>query len=91
MKKIELLCFYECADAKCRYDNLTIYEYNNADMFDNQTKHFVGTYCGTNVPHPMTLKDNVMIIFKTDFLYTYSGFEIQYAVESKKIIQIFNF
>lgn len=82
--KIELLCFfYECADVDCRYDSLTIYS-TTADVSDNQTKHLVGTYCGTNVPLPMTFKDSVMMIFKTDDVYTFSGFEIQYAVQSNQ-------
>jgi len=74
--------FYEFTDADCRYDSLTIY--STADVSDNQTKHLVGTYCGTNVPLPITFKDSVMMIFKTDFVYTFSGFEIQYAVQSNQ-------
>lgn len=60
-------------------------------MFDAQTNDLVGTYCGTNVPHPMTFKDSVIMIFKTDYYFTDNGFEIQYAVKSKKTDIIFDF
>lgn len=82
-KKINDYHFYECAESRCLYDNLTIY--NKAGVFDDQTKHFVGSYCGNNVPRPMTFMDSVMMILKTDYFYTFTGFEIQYAIQSKKI------
>ncbi|XP_029345465.1 cubilin isoform X2 [Acyrthosiphon pisum] len=66
------------ADHRCRYDSLTIY--STADVFDNPTRHFVGTYCGTNVPHSMTFQESVMMIFQTDEYFTKNGFEIQYSV-----------
>lgn len=73
---------YECAtDYGCTFDNLTIY--NTAGVFDKQTQHFVGTYCGTDVPHSMTFKNSVMMIFQTDDYIGKNGFDIQYAVKSK--------
>lgn len=73
---------YECAtDYGCNFDNLTIY--NTAGVFDKQTQYFVGTYCGTYVPHSMTFKNSVMMIFQTDNYLGKNGFEIQYAVKSK--------
>jgi len=87
---MKLSCFYECAaDNGCRYDSLTIY--NTASLSDNHTGDFVGTYCGTNVPHSMTFMDGFTMIFKTDAEGAYHGFEIQYqAVQSKKTNLIFN-
>lgn len=81
---MKLLCFYERAeDDGCRFDNLTIY--NTAGEVDNHPGHFVGSYCGANAPHLRTFMDSVMMIFKTDVEYAYSGFEIQYyAIQSKK-------
>ncbi|CAI6368736.1 unnamed protein product [Macrosiphum euphorbiae] len=64
------------ADHGCRYDSLTIY--NTASLSDNHTGDFVGTYCGTNVPHSMTFMDGFTMIFKTDAEGAYHGFEIQY-------------
>lgn len=81
---MKLLYFYECAeDQGCRFDNLTIY--STAGEVDNLPEHFVGSYCGTNIPHLRTFMDDVTMIFKTDFGDTFNGFEIQYyVVQSKK-------
>jgi len=86
---VKWLCFYECADEGCLYDRLTIY--NNVGVFENQSQHFVGMYCGTKIPHSMTFKDSVMMIFQTDNYYADNGFEIIYAVTSKKNYFIFEF
>ncbi|XP_029345463.1 cubilin isoform X3 [Acyrthosiphon pisum] len=67
---------FDLEDHECRYDSLTIY--NTAGELDNHTGHFVGKYCGTNVPHPMTFMDSFTMIFKTDVEDGYNGFEIQY-------------
>lgn len=66
---------------KCRYDNLTIYD--KVGIFDDQTKHTIGTYCGDTAPKTFTFLHSVMMIFMTDYSVGKKGFEVHYEMQGK--------
>lgn len=75
-------CYCIVADSMCRYDNLTIYD--KVGKFSDETKFFIGSYCGTSIPQTFTIMDSVMMIFTTDFFTSEKGFEIHYYILGKR-------
>jgi len=68
-------------DTKCRFDNLTIYD--KVGIFDDKTKHVIGSYCGDHGPNKLIFLNSVMIIFMTDSSVGKKGFEIHYELQGK--------
>lgn len=72
---------YECVGSRCIYDNLTIYSQVSGD--EDETNHFVGSYCGKNIPNTLTIKNGVTMIFISDTSVSYKGFEILYELPGR--------
>ncbi|XP_023942426.2 cubilin-like [Bicyclus anynana] len=59
----------------CKYDNLTLTEHTDY-------KHFVGLYCGKEMPKTIQPFENVEIVFKTDRYTQKKGFKLSYSLYS---------
>lgn len=69
------------AENQCYYDNLTIY--NEVGVFDDQTNHTIGIFCGTFGQKILKISDKVMMIFKSDQIFNLKGFEIHFVAKGK--------
>lgn len=67
----------------CAFDNLTITTSNN---YIN--RHWLGytpankVFCGTNIPPPYRVNEDVVIVFQTDSFVNRRGFKLAYFLDS---------